>query len=261
MVEKSNICNINGQDKLIKNITPVIISKNSELHIEKCLKSLEIFQEVVVYDNGSTDKTLEICKQFPNVKIFIGKFYGFGPTKNHAANLAKTDWVFSIDSDEVATDELIHEIKMVDLSDKTKVFKVNRKNLFLGTAIKHSGWNPDWIARIYNKKHTSFTTQKIHEKIVIHKNTKVESLKGRLIHYAVNDLNDFLIKAAQYSSIKRENQKCHSSTVILFRALFAFFRTFLLKKGFLDGHRGLIISVGQFIGVFFKYMKQYEKCK
>lgn len=243
------------------NITPVIITKNSELHLDECLKSLESFKEVIVYDNGSTDETIKIAKSYPNVKVHTGKFLGFGPTKNFAATLAKTDWILSIDSDEVVTPELFEEIKELDLSDPTKVFKINRENLFMKSVIKHSGWNPDWIIRIYNKKHTSFSDQKVHESIMLHKNTKVISLKGRLTHYAVNDLSDFLIKAARYSSIERENQKCHLPIIIFFRAMFAFFRTFILKKGVLDGYRGLIISVGQFNGVFFKYMNQYEKCK
>jgi len=242
-------------------ITPVIITKNSELHLNESLKSLENFKEVIVYDNGSTDKTINIAKSYPNVKVYTGEFFGFGPTKNFAATLSKTDWILSIDSDEVVTPKLFEEIKKLDLSNPTKVFKINRENLFMKSAIKHSGWNPDWIVRIYNKKHTSFSNQKVHESIIIHKNTKVISLKGRLTHYAVDDLSDFLIKAAHYSSIEREDQKCHLPITIFFRAMFAFFKTYILKKGFLDGYRGLIISVGNFNGVFFKYMKKYEKCK
>jgi len=246
---------------MIKNITPVIITKNAQSNLQECLQSLKVFKEVIVYDNGSTDKTIEICKSYANVRVHTGTFLGFGPTKNLAASFAKTDWILSIDSDEVVTPELFEEIKELDLSNPTKVFRINRQNLFMKYPIKHSGWNPDWIVRIYNKKHTSFNDQKVHESIILHNNTKIASLKGRLIHYAVNDLSDFLIKAARYSSIKRENQKCYSPFIIFFRALFAFFRTYILKKGFLDGYRGLIISVGQFNGVFFKYMHQYEKCK
>jgi len=245
----------------IYNITPVIITKNSELHMDECLKSLKNFKEVIVYDNGSTDKTIKIAKSYPNVKVHTGKFLGFGPTKNFAASFANTDWILSIDSDEVVTPELFEELKELELSDSTKVFKINRQNLFMKSVIKHSGWNPNWIVRIYNRKHTSFNDQKVHESITLHKNTKVISLKGRLIHYAVDDLSDFLIKAARYSSIERENQKCYPPLFIFFRALFAFFRTYILKKGFLDGYRGLIISVGQFNGVFFKYIQKYQRCK
>jgi glycosyltransferase involved in cell wall biosynthesis len=245
----------------IENITPVIITKNSELYMDECLKSLENFKEVIVYDNGSTDKTIDICKSYQNVKVNTGEFFGFGPTKNLAATLAKTEWILSIDSDEVVTPELLEEIKKLDLSNQNSVYKINRQNLFMKCPVKYSGWNPDWIVRIYNKKHTSFCNQKVHESIQIHKNTNVILLKGRLKHYAVNDLSDFLIKTARYSSIERENQKCYPPFVIFFRALFAFFRTYILKKGFLDGYKGLVISVGNFNGVFFKYMQKYQRCK
>lgn len=254
-------CLLTQDQPKIEAITPVIITKNAKHHLKECLESLRAFKEVVIYDNGSTDETIKIASNFKNVKVHSGKFLGFGPTKNFAATFAKNDWIFSIDSDEIVAPKLIEEIKKLDLSNPNQVFKINRKNLFLGQEVKHSGWNPDWIVRIYNKKHTSFNDQKVHESIIIHKDTKVIPLKNRLIHYAVDDLTDFLIKAARYSSIERENQKCFSPGVIFFRACFAFFRTYILKRGFLDGYKGVVISVGNFNGVFFKYMQKYIKCK
>ncbi len=233
---------------MISNISAVMITKNSEKHIKESLESLKDFEEIIIYDNGSCDNTLKIAKQFKNVKIIKGEFYGFGKTKNLAADYAKNDWIFSIDSDEIATEQLIKEIKNISLENHT-VYAINRKNLFLGKAVKHSGWNPDWIKRLYNKKFTKFSDVEVHESII---SSKVVKLKGRLIHYAVDNTQDTLIKMARYSTMKRKKNYIINPYFALLRASFAFFRTYFVQLGFLDGYAGLIISINRFIGVFHK---------
>jgi len=239
----------------IKEITPVIICKDSRLHIEKTLKSLSDFETVILYDNGSTDDTLEIAKKFTNVKLYKGSFVGFGRTKNKAASLSPTDWILSIDSDEVLTDELIDELKKLNPNISNVVYKINRTNLFMGKPILHSGWNPDWIVRIYNRTHTKFSDVEVHESILIRPDTVVQKLHGRIIHYAVDDVTDFLIKTSKYSKIRRRKQKKTGYLYAFLRASFAFFRTYILKRGFLDGPEGLTIAVSNFNGVFFKYIR------
>ncbi len=238
---------------MIERISAVMITKNSQRHLKESLQSLRDFKEVVLYDNGSSDETIKIAKSFANVKIIQGEFLGFGPTKNRAAEYASNDWIFSIDSDEVATKELIEELSNLPLHENS-VYAIDRQNLFLNEPVRHSGWSPDWVKRIYNKKVTKFNENSVHESIEAKNVTK---LQGRLIHYAVDEVTDFLVKTSRYAKLARQNQKKLTPYQAFWRALFAFFKTYLLKRGFLDGYAGLIIAIGNFNGVFFKYCYRF----
>ena len=137
-------------------ISFTILTKNSEKTIKETLDSLKDFEEVLVYDNGSTDKTLKITKSYPNTKIFEGVFEGFGKTHNRASSLARNDWIFSIDSDEILSQPLIQELMKVNLEEDT-VYAVSRKNFYNGKWIHSCGWHPDFQYRLYNRKKTCFT--------------------------------------------------------------------------------------------------------
>src|SRR5262245_10747112 len=106
----------------LQDIHPVLITRDASATIERTLRCLEVFPHVVVYDNGSSDRTLEICKRFPNVKITTGEFFGFGSTKHYATTLADGDWVLSIDADEYLSDELLEKLRTLDLSDPTVAY-------------------------------------------------------------------------------------------------------------------------------------------
>ena len=131
-------------------ISITILTKNSEEVLEKTLESTVAFSEVVLLDTGSTDGTLEIARKFHNVKIFNAPFQGFGKTHNVATSFASNDWVFSLDSDEVLSKELVQELLNKEL-DSQCVYAVRRRNFLYGKEIKGcSGWNPDWVLRLYN---------------------------------------------------------------------------------------------------------------
>ncbi len=243
---------------MIENISVVMIVKNGEKSIKESLLSLKEFKEVIIYLNNSTDRTEEIAKGFSNVKIVKGEFLGFGKTKNRASSFAKNSWILSLDSDESLTDELIEEIKSLNLKEKNRVYAIKRKNLFLGKWVKHSGWNPDFVIRLYNRDFTSFNKNLVHESI-IKRDAKVVELNNYIIHRAIEDIGEFLEKVNRYSSLNRENMRKLSPFTIFLRASFAFFKTYFLRLGFLDGYRGLVIAVSNFNGVFFKYIKFYAK--
>ncbi len=241
---------------MIDNISVVIIASNREKTIKQCLDSIKEFKEVILYLNNSNDKTESIAKTFSNVKIIKGDFLGFGKTKNRAVDFAANDWVFSLDSDECMEASLVEELKYLNL-DSNYCYRVNRKNLFLGKWVKHSGWNPDYITRLFNRKKTQFKNAEVHESVNVN-GFQLKKLKSSIIHYAVNDLNDFLLKTHMYSKLKREKKLKKLPPLFIFlRALFAFFRDYFLKLGFLDGYRGLVIAVSDFNNVFFKYMNRY----
>ncbi len=243
------------------NITVVIIAKNAQSTISKTLKSLESFTEVVLYLNDCNDDTKKIASTYKNVKIIEGSFIGFGDTKNKASSYAKNDWILSLDSDEVLSEDFIKNLNEIVLEDKT-IYKILRSNYYKDIEVKHC-WGKDEIVRLYNRKKTSFNSNKVHEHI-LEKDYKIVLLKGYVKHYPYSNLHDFIIKLDNYSSLFAEDKKgkkSSSPTKAFFNAMFSFFKTYILKGGFLDGYVGLIIAYSHMSTNFYKYMKLYEANK
>ena len=239
-------------------ISAVLITRDAEQKIAAALESLADFPEIVIYDNGSKDRTLEIATGFANVVVHEGDFLGFGPTKNHAASLATHDWILSIDSDERLTPQLNQSIEAADLSDEKVVYSIRRLNFLMGKCVRFSGWRNDWLVRLYNRTVTGLTDVAVHENVRPPVGGQVRRLNGDLLHDAVRELGDFLVKANRYSELRRQQPKHMNSPGLIFlRSVWAFLRTDFLQLGILDGWRGLVISIGEANGVFFKYMKPY----
>jgi len=246
---------------LIKNISIVIIAKDAQETIQETLQSTLLFKEVILYLNNSTDNTKEIASHFKNVKIIEGDFLGFGKTKNKAASYASNEWIFSLDSDEVILKELSQEIKNLPLENTQDVFIIKRDNYFLNKKIKYSGWGKDYLLRIYNKTQHSFNDNKVHEFVTTTQQTHKIYLQNSFKHHAITDINQFLYKIIKYSDLAAEGKKtCYFLTVV-FKAHWAFFKTYILQLGFLDGYRGFIIATSNFIGKFYRYTKRYIHCK
>ena len=147
-------------------ISVAIIVKDGEKYIEECLQSLASFDEVLLLDTGSTDRTMEIARRFQNVRIEQREFIGFGPTKNLAAELAAHDWILSVDSDEIVTPELSSEIQSLSL-DESQVYRFSRHSHYRGRFIKGCGWYPDKILRLYNKQRTGLNDNQVHESVMV----------------------------------------------------------------------------------------------
>ena len=243
---------------MIKNISVVIIVKNGASTIKKVLESILNFTDVIVYDNGSTDATKDIVKTFSNVNLIEGEFLGFGPTKNKAASYALNDWIFSLDADEVVSKEFVENLYSKVL-DKNTIYTILRSNFYKQTQVKYC-WGDDVITRIYNRKSTSFTEKKVHEK-VIQNNLKIEQLKGVIKHYPYNSISDFIVKLDRYSTIYAQdnvNKKSSSPLKAILNAKYSFIKTYFFKRGFLDGYVGVIIAFSHMATNFYKYMKLYE---
>jgi glycosyltransferase involved in cell wall biosynthesis len=236
----------------------VVIVRDAEATLADCLASLAFCAEVVVYDNGSTDRTPEIARQFGNVRLHTGEFTGFGPTKNRAAALAGHDWILSIDADEAVSPELAESLRAADLSDPAVVYALWRHNYLLGRRVRYSGWGRDWLPRVYHRTRARLTDAAVHENLALDPGVRVARLSGPLRHAAVRDLGDLLVKVNRYSELRRRTRPVTMpAALILLRAIWAFLRTLLLQGGFLDGWRGLVIAWSNANGVFFKYMKPY----
>ena len=243
-------------------ISVTILIKNGERCLKKVLNALQDFDEVVLYDTGSTDQTLEIAKSYPNVVIYKKKFLGFGPAHNDAAVLAKHEWILSIDADEVLSKELAKEILEKSLNPGS-VYALRFHNYYNGKHIKWCGWHKESHIRLYNKNETAFSDALVHEE-VIKKGLLKETFSYPVRHYSYESISDFLIKMEHYSTLfaKQYRNKRKSSPLIAFKhGVAAFFKSFILKRGFLGGFEGFLISAYNGHTGFYKYLKLYQENK
>lgn len=242
----------------IKNISCVVIVKNAKTTIKNTLDSLLSFEDVVIYDNGSSDGTLDIIKNYTNINLVQGEFMGFGPTKNEAIKYAKNDWILSLDADEVLSDDFINNLKNLKLNNNN-IYSILRTNYYKKTEIKHC-WGNDIIVRVFNRKKTIFTSDMVHEKI-IYKDLNILMLFGIVRHYPYSTITDFIIKLDRYSTIFANDnvgKKNSSPSKAILNGIFSFIKTYFFKRGFLDGYAGLVISFSHMATNFYKYIKLYE---
>lgn len=243
---------------MIDNISVVIIAKDAQSTIQHTLDSLVNFEEVILYLNNTTDDTHNIAARYNNVKVINGEFTGFGPTKNAAANYSKNDWVLSLDSDEVLSIGFINDLSLLNL-DNSSVYSINRVNFYKQQQIKHC-WSDDIIVRLYNKKLTTFNNSNVHEKIIDEGFENI-IINSEVEHYPYLSISDFIEKLDRYSSIFANEwvgKKSSSPVKAILNGTFSFFKTYILKRGFLDGYPGLIIAFSHMATNFYKYIKLYE---
>ena len=240
-------------------ISAVIITKNEESNIERCLKSLHWVEKIVVVDSGSTDMTLEICKSY-YCKIVETEWLGYGKTKQLAVNSAENKWVLSIDADEEVAEESVIVIKNVLKNPKHDAYKVQIKSFYLAKMIKHSGWGSEFKLRIFNKEAGNYNDSEIHETVLI-EGEKPE-LKVEFYHYTYPTLEKHLEKVNRYSSLQAkelfDRGKIYSFMLIPIFVLNKFLSMYILKLGFLDGKEGFLLAYIYAFGVFLKYAKLWK---
>ncbi|WP_416190524.1 glycosyltransferase family 2 protein [Neisseria sp. CCUG17229] len=243
--------------------TAAMLVKNSERYLVEVLTALGDFDEVLLLDNGSTDRTFEIAAQFKNVSYFKHDFIGFGPMKNLAARLAQNDWIFSIDSDEVPDAELIDSIRAaVSENDPQSIYTLSRLNHYNGRLIKGCGWYPDILPRLYHRRFTRFSDRQVHESLMIPKDAQSYSLSGRLKHYSFENAEGLIQKMQQYSSLYADENRFKKKTSpakALLHGGVSFMKNYFLKRGFAYGSDGLTISVANAQGSYYKYVKLHER--
>jgi glycosyltransferase involved in cell wall biosynthesis len=240
-------------------ISVTLLTKDSEKWINRVLESVAWAAEVVVLDSGSTDHTLDIAETFPNVVIHRSEFVGFGPLKNRAAELATHDWILSVDSDEVVSPELAKELQ--DLGpDPKRIYRMRRRNYLGGKWIRWCGWHPDRVIRFYNRGETRFSSSKVHERVK-RKKLKMTDLTGQIDHYSYSSTSDFLTKMEHYTTLWAEqhaSRRKGSFARALLHKWYTFVRSYILRRGFMGGAEGYIISSYQAETAFYKYLKLKE---
>lgn len=230
-------------------LSVVIITKNEENFITDAIKSALFADEVIILDSGSIDKTCEIAKEL-GAKVYQNEWLGFGPQKNRAVELAKNDWVFVLDSDERITKELKDEIVATLKKPQFNGYFIARLNNFFGKNIKNCGLYPDYSIRLFNKNYGKFNDVSVHESVQL--TSKAAYLKNHMIHLAYDSIEEFIQKQNRYSSL---NHKKKSLIKAIINPYWTFFKLYILKKGFLDGWHGFVISKLYAQYTFWKYIK------
>ena len=238
-------------------ISAIVIVKNEAAVIARCLESVSWVDELIVLDSGSTDGTVSICRRFTQ-HVHETDWPGFGPQKNRALELATGDWIFSLDADEWVTPQLREEIqRAVATAVEPAGFRIPRLSSFCGREMRHSGWWPDYVVRLFRRGLARFSDDMVHERVIV--DGKVETLSQPIRHETFDDLEDLLAKMNSYSTLSArkmsDSGKRSSLTRAVFKSLWAFFRTYVLRRGFLDGREGFMLAVSTAEGTYYRYAK------
>src|SRR5574337_456158 len=244
-------------------LTATIITHNEEKNIQACLESLTWVKEIVVVDSGSSDRTLEICRGYTD-KVCINPWPGHQEQKNVAIYLASHEWILSIDADERVPEELRLGIERELSAPHHDGYWIARRNYFLGRWMRHGGWYPDRVLRLFDRRKGQFGGLNPHDRVVI-ADGSTGILDGYLVHLTHRDFSQYLRKQNWYTGISAEERVKHgcrpgsvSSAELLARALVKFVQVYLFKRGFLDGMHGLIAAAGASYFNFIKYAKVWE---
>lgn len=242
----------------MSSLSVILITKNEESQLAACLESLKWADEIIVLDSGSTDKTLEIAKHF-NAKVFSNtEWPGYGKQRQIAQTYATCDWVFMIDADEVVSSELTQEIQaVVKNNDQRFAYNVPRLSWVFGRFIKHSGWYPDYVIRLYPKNKAGYDDALVHEKVILSQGLQVKNLGSDLLHYTYRDLHHYLVKSAGYAKLWADQRQAKGKKTSLLQAsihaLGCFIKMYIVRLGFLDGKQGLLLALLSSHSTFVKY--------
>ena len=245
-------------------ISAVIITKNEEANIERCLKSLTWVDEVVVYDSGSTDQTINIAQKM-GAKVHQGPWLGFGPSKAEATNKASHDWILSIDADEEVPEKLKNEIlQKLSTLDANYLYKIPRLSYYLQKWIKHGGWYPDLQAKLFNRKTHQWNSATIHERVVLlnGQTERIAQLDNYLHHYVFKNIEHQVQTNNRYSTLQAQDMfekgKSFSYFHFFTKPYVKFIECYIVKLGFLDGWAGYVIARNAAYSALLKWLKLQE---
>lgn len=247
-------------------ISAYIIVYNQIKKIKPAIESVLWADEIVVVDSHSTDGTTELAEKL-GARVVQVPFQGFGDLRNRAVATCQYDWIFSLDSDERCTLEARDEILSIINSDEAlDVYRVPRKNYFMGRWIKHCGWYPDYRQpQLFRKGSLNYVNDIVHENYQCHSKKPMGYLKNAIWQIPFQDLSEMMQKANRYSTLGvnrlKERYGKASMFLTLTHTIWTFIKVYILRRGFLDGWAGFIIAMDQNYGAFYRYAKFYEKQK
>lgn len=239
-------------------LSVIIITKNEEAVIERCLQSVAWADEIILFDTDSSDGTQDIARKLGAKVHSAPDWPGFGPQKNRALALATGDYVLSIDADEWVTPELRAEIEgALGAPDRLPAYRMPRSSSYCGRTMHHSGWWPDHVTRLFQRGAAEFSDDLVHERLIVDGVTG--SLREPLRHEAIRDLDDALAKMGSYSTAGAQmlyaRGKSASLGSAVLHGVWTFIRTYFLRAGFLDGREGFMLAVSNAEGAYYRYLK------
>ena len=238
-------------------LSVVIITKNEQANLPRCLASVSWADEIIVVDSGSTDDTREIAWE-AGATVHETEWRGFGPTKAFGVSKATSNWVLSLDADEEVSPDLADEIRdMLSIGTNCHGFDMPRRTRFLGRWISHCGWYPDRILRLFERAHGEIDDVQVHESVVVE--GAVGHFSSDLLHHSYPTLEHYFTKSNRYTTLGaetayRKGQKAGLGNIVL-RPLASFVSHYFVRQGFRDGLQGFFISVFSAIAVMTKYAK------
>jgi glycosyltransferase involved in cell wall biosynthesis len=239
-------------------LSAIVITRNEAANIGACLDTLAFCDERIVVDSGSTDATVEIARG-KGARVEFHEWPGFGPQKNYALSLATGDWVLSIDADERVTPELAAAIKAAMADASAAGFEFPRLSTFCGRQMRHAGWFPDYVLRLFRRGRARFDDAVVHERVIC--DGPVKRLMPPLMHFAVTRLEDALSRADRYSTASAQALVASGRRVSFLSGIghgfYSFLRTYVLRAGFLDGAEGFLLAVANAEGSYYRYMKAW----
>jgi len=243
-------------------ISVYIIAYNEAEKIRDCINSILWADEIIVADSHSTDGTSEIAASL-GAKIVHIPFDGYGNLRNEAIKHCTYDWIFSLDSDERCTTEVRDEIFSLIQDAPLDIYRVPRRNFFMGRWIKHSGWYPNFRQpQLFKNGKMEYTLEPVHEGYVKKSSKNIGVLNNSIWQFPYKNIEQLIHKANRYSTLGVQKlelrQKSGGVLKAIFHGLWSFFKHYILKLGFLDGGPGFVIAFGNFEGTFYRYIKLKE---
>ena len=240
-------------------VSAVLITRNAADQLDECLASLAFADEILVVDSGSDDGSLEIAARH-GARVIDKDWMGFGRQKQYAVEQAKNDWVLCLDADERVSPELARSIALALVAPQAPVYRMARRNRFLGRWLSHGEGYPDWNLRLFDRKEARWSDDPVHEKVLYA--VTPGTLDGDLLHESATDLADYLAKQNRYTSLAagqlHANGRKAGLAVLVLSPVVRFVKFYVLRLGFLDGLPGLVhISIGC-MSSFLKYAKLIE---
>lgn len=239
-------------------LSVIIIAKNEELTLRRCLESVSFAQEIIVLDSGSTDKTVAIAKEFTD-KVYETDWQGYGVQKQRALSYASGEWVLNLDADEYLSDSLALKIQEVIGRASKEAWRIPIKMCFYDQPLHHSS-SPSRHIRLFKREGARYSEDIVHEKILLPSHYSIGQLKEPILHHSFKDVSHALYKMNKYSSYSAKTRitlgKKPSMTRTLLGSLWMFMRCFILQKGFMDGKPGFLFAVMNAQGTFYRGIKQ-----
>lgn len=240
-------------------LSVVIITKNEEVNLSRCLESIRWVDEVVILDSGSSDRTLEIARQFTD-KVFISEdWQGYGIQKERALNQATGDWILNLDADESVSEQLKEAILQGISSHGVDAYRIPICMNFYGVPLKYSS-SPKRHIRLFRREGARYSNDIVHEKILLPEGSRIEKISHPIMHHSFSDVSHALYKVNRYSSYSAKIRLNKDGTPgflsILLSTGWMFFRCLILQRGFLDGKVGFLMAALNAQGTFYRGIKQ-----